>query len=167
MYCMLYVQFYAHVPNLQACYFLRRYERCLSSSKGEASQQAGVEHPHATACPAYDAPTSQAHSSPSASGAVLRSAAPLTVEAQPQVSTTSESGEAGCAPVVVHHGSVNGGVERELNQTAARVLVPLSGGVDSTLLAVLVHRCVPDDEPIDLVNVCFAGIASIPLKKLS
>jgi hypothetical protein len=46
----------------------------------------------------------------------------------------------------------------------ARVLVPLSGGVDSTLLAVLAHRCIPADEPIDLVNVCFAGarVASHP-----
>lgn len=39
----------------------------------------------------------------------------------------------------------------------ARVLVPLSGGVDSTVVAVLAHACLPPGEPIDLVNVCFAA----------
>lgn len=42
----------------------------------------------------------------------------------------------------------------------ARVLVPLSGGVDSTVIAALAHACLPPEEPVDLVNVCFAEGAS-------
>lgn len=42
----------------------------------------------------------------------------------------------------------------------ARVLVPLSGGVDSTVVAALAHACLPPGEPVDLVNVCFAAGAS-------
>ena len=43
---------------------------------------------------------------------------------------------------------------------AARVAVLYSGGVDSQLLARLAHEHVPPREPIDLINVCFAGGAS-------
>lgn len=39
----------------------------------------------------------------------------------------------------------------------ARVLVPLSGGVDSTLLARLCHESLPPEDSIDLINVCFSG----------
>jgi asparagine synthetase B (glutamine-hydrolysing) len=39
----------------------------------------------------------------------------------------------------------------------AKVLILFSGGVDSTLLAMLAHEVVPRDEPIDLVNICFGG----------
>jgi asparagine synthetase B (glutamine-hydrolysing) len=38
---------------------------------------------------------------------------------------------------------------------AAPILLLFSGGVDSTLLAVLAHRSLPSGVPIDLVNVCF------------
>lgn len=38
----------------------------------------------------------------------------------------------------------------------APVLVLFSGGVDSTLLAALLHLCLPDNVPIDLANVSFA-----------
>lgn len=38
---------------------------------------------------------------------------------------------------------------------AARVALLFSGGVDSSVLAVLLHRALPAGEPIDLVNVCF------------
>ncbi|GMH32534.1 hypothetical protein BSKO_00368 [Bryopsis sp. KO-2023] len=37
----------------------------------------------------------------------------------------------------------------------APVLVLFSGGLDSTLLAALLHLCLPSDAPIDLVNVSF------------
>ena len=37
----------------------------------------------------------------------------------------------------------------------ARLLILFSGGLDSTLLAALAHNCLPANEPIDLVNVCF------------
>jgi asparagine synthetase B (glutamine-hydrolysing) len=42
----------------------------------------------------------------------------------------------------------------------ARVLVLFSGGVDSTLLAILAHAALPPGEAIDLATVCFAGGAS-------
>ena len=38
----------------------------------------------------------------------------------------------------------------------ARFMVLFSGGVDSTLLAALVHKALPLNEPIDLCNICFA-----------
>lgn len=37
----------------------------------------------------------------------------------------------------------------------APVLVLFSGGIDSVLLAALVHQCLPSGAPIDLSNVCF------------
>lgn len=37
----------------------------------------------------------------------------------------------------------------------ARVSLLFSGGVDSSVLAVLLHRVLPPREPVDLVNVCF------------
>ncbi|WOO76947.1 Asparagine synthetase domain-containing protein 1 [Vanrija pseudolonga] len=41
--------------------------------------------------------------------------------------------------------------------STARVALLFSGGVDCTLLASLVHQCVPIDEPIELINVAFEG----------
>ncbi|CAH8499770.1 unnamed protein product [Dicrocoelium dendriticum] len=39
--------------------------------------------------------------------------------------------------------------------THSRFAVLFSGGIDSTILAVLCHRHVPRDQPIDLINVAF------------
>ena len=39
----------------------------------------------------------------------------------------------------------------------APVLILFSGGVDSTLLAVLAHKALPAAAPIDLASVCFDG----------
>lgn len=39
----------------------------------------------------------------------------------------------------------------------APVLLLFSGGVDSMLLAALMHRCLPPHLPIDLANICFDG----------
>jgi len=47
-------------------------------------------------------------------------------------------------------GCAQGGLE------PARVAVLFSGGIDSMVVAALSHFFVPPEEPIDLVNVCFA-----------
>jgi hypothetical protein len=39
----------------------------------------------------------------------------------------------------------------------APLLVLFSGGVDSTLLALLAHESLPPEAPIDLASICFAG----------
>lgn len=44
----------------------------------------------------------------------------------------------------------------------ASVAIMYSGGIDSQLLAALAHRYVPPDEPIDLLNVCFAPTHNSP-----
>ena len=41
--------------------------------------------------------------------------------------------------------------------TPAPVLILFSGGVDSTLLAILAHKALPAAAPIDLATVCFDG----------
>ncbi|KAL7418729.1 hypothetical protein Q5752_006412 [Cryptotrichosporon argae] len=42
----------------------------------------------------------------------------------------------------------------------ARLAVLFSGGVDCTLLAALVHRCLDPAEPIELINVAFSSTAN-------
>lgn len=37
----------------------------------------------------------------------------------------------------------------------SRVAVLFSGGIDCTILTVLIHYIQPKDEPIDLLNICF------------
>lgn len=39
----------------------------------------------------------------------------------------------------------------------APILVLFSGGVDSTLIAALVHEVLPPGLPVDLASVCFDG----------
>ncbi|KAL5255554.1 hypothetical protein ACHWQZ_G010954 [Mnemiopsis leidyi] len=44
----------------------------------------------------------------------------------------------------------------------ARVAVLFSGGIDCTVLALLLHRSAPAEEPIDLLNVSFGNYDSTP-----
>ncbi|KAI6136811.1 asparagine synthase-domain-containing protein [Pisolithus sp. B1] len=46
----------------------------------------------------------------------------------------------------------------------ARVAVLFSGGIDSTMLAFLAHRHVPEDEAIDLINVAFENPRKIHVR---
>ncbi|KAK2724413.1 hypothetical protein QYM36_001056 [Artemia franciscana] len=43
----------------------------------------------------------------------------------------------------------------EVNCNHAKIAILFSGGLDSTILAALVHRCLPQDESVDLINVAF------------
>ncbi|CAC5407546.1 Asparagine synthetase domain-containing protein 1 [Mytilus coruscus] len=47
----------------------------------------------------------------------------------------------------------------------ARVAVLFSGGIDSAVITALVDRCLPEDEPVDLMNVAFEQKAKSPQKK--
>ncbi|KAF8912868.1 asparagine synthase [Gymnopilus junonius] len=46
-----------------------------------------------------------------------------------------------------------------------RIGVLFSGGIDSTILAFLAHRHIPQDEPIDLLNVAFENPRKIRIQK--
>lgn len=44
----------------------------------------------------------------------------------------------------------------------ARFMVLFSGGVDSTLIAALVHKALPTSEPIELCSICFSSDGTSP-----
>lgn len=52
--------------------------------------------------------------------------------------------------------------EDDITPSGARVGVLFSGGIDCTVLAALLHRFVPIEEPIDLVNVSFGKFDTTP-----
>ncbi|XP_063412900.1 asparagine synthetase domain-containing protein 1-like isoform X2 [Mytilus trossulus] len=47
----------------------------------------------------------------------------------------------------------------------ARVAVLFSGGIDSAVITALVDKCLPEDEPVDLMNVAFEQKPKSPQKK--
>lgn len=53
-------------------------------------------------------------------------------------------------------------VNPSLGTTGAKIAILFSGGLDSMLCARLCHEHRPVDEPIDLLNVCFAGDGTSP-----
>eukprot|EP00892_Ulva_mutabilis_P012562 jgi/Ulvmu1/9679/UM055_0017.1 len=79
----------------------------------------------------------------------------MAIDPSPSVGAAWYERSAACAAR-----QADGGSAPSCMQAPARVLVPLSGGVDSTVVAALAHACLPRGEPIDLVNVCFDGGAS-------
>ena len=110
---------------------------CCVEDRGAA---AGIAPPAARACspPGRRMPTAACpagSSSPGGSAAGVRSGA--------------GHGEAGRGP------AASGGAAEQARLPPARVLVLFSGGVDSSLLAVLAHRALPAAEPIDLACICF------------